>query len=256
MPEPRSLAERMRDGDCVYGPFVFSPDPAHTELAGIAGFDFVIVDLEHAPLGISDVLAHVRAAASASLSVIVRVADAAPAEAARLLDIGVTGIVFPHVGLAPEQTAAAVSALRYGPEGTRPACTGVRAGGYGQKEFSDYVRRAYDTTLAIGLIEDAAVVDRIGEVLGSVALDVVLPGPGDLAASLGLPGALSHPRVRAEVDRIVDAAQSRGLAVGAYVGSVEDALAWRKRGATFIAYSIDYKIVGAAFREIRSALAR
>jgi 2-keto-3-deoxy-L-rhamnonate aldolase RhmA len=100
------------------------------------------------------------------------------------------------------------------------------------------------------------VVERIDEVLGSVALDVVLPGPGDLAASLGLPGALSHPRVRAEVDRIVDAAQSRGLAVGAYVGSVEDALAWRKRGATFIAYSIDYKIVGAAFREIRSALAR
>lgn len=207
MPEPRSLAERMRNGECVYGLFVFSPDPAHTELAGLAGFDFVIVDLEHAPLGIADVLNHVRAAAGTDLSVIVRVADDAPAAAARLLDAGAAGIVFPHVGLSPERTQAAVSALRYGPEGTRPACTGVRAGGYGQRDFSDYVRRSNDTALAIGLIEDAAVVGRIGEVLDSVALDVVLPGPGDLAASLGLPGALSHPRVRAEVDRIADAAQ-------------------------------------------------
>ena len=131
----------------------------------------------------------------------------------------------------------------------------MRAGGYGQRDFSEYVRRSNDTALAIGLIEDAAVVGRIGEVLDSVALDVVLPGPGDLAASLGLPGALSHPRVRAEVDRIADAAQSRGRAIGAYAGSVEDAVAWRKRGATFIAYSIDYKILGAAFREIRSAMA-
>lgn len=257
MPDPRSLAERMRDGECVYGLFVFSPDPAHTELAGLAGFDFVIVDLEHAPLGIADVLAHVRAAAGAGLSVIVRVADDAPAEAARLLDIGAAGIVFPHVGLAPERTAAAVSALRYGPEGMRPACTGVRAGGYGQRDFGAYVRRSNETTLAIGLIEDAAVVGRIGEVLDSVALDVVLPGPGDLAASLGLPGELAHPRVRAEVDRIVDAVQARrGPAIGAYVGSVEDAAAWRKRGATFIAYSIDYKILGAAFREIKAAMAK
>ena len=212
MPEPRSLAERMKAGECVYGPFVFSPDPAHTELAGLDGFDFVIVDLEHAPLGVADVLAHIRAAAGAGLSVIVRVAVDAPVEAARLLDAGAAGIVFPHVGLSPERTQAAVSALRYGPEGTRPACTGVRAGGYGQRDFSEYVRRSNDTALAIGLIEDAAVVGRIGEVLDSVALDVVLPGPGDLAASLGLPGALSHPRVRAEVDRIADAAQSRGRA--------------------------------------------
>ncbi len=255
MPDGTSLAARLRAGECVCGPFVFSPDPAHTELAGLAGFDFVIVDLEHAPLAVGDVLAHVRAAAGAGLSVLVRVADDTPGAAARLLDAGAAGIVFPHVGLSPERTAAAIAALRYGPEGNRPACTGVRAGGYGQRDFGDYVRRSNAETLAIGLIEDAAAVERIEEVLSSVALDVVLPGPGDLAASLGLPGDLAHPRVRAEVDRIVAAAEARGLAVGAYVGSVEDAVAWRKRGARFIACSIDYRILGQAFRNIRDALA-
>jgi 2-keto-3-deoxy-L-rhamnonate aldolase RhmA len=257
MPPAVSLAERMQRGDCVCGPFVFSPDPAHTEIAGRAGFDFVIVDMEHAPLDIRDVLAHVRAADAVGISAIVRVADDTPAAVARLLDAGAAGIVFPHVGLSLERTRAAVSALRYPPAGERPACTGVRAAGYGLDRFGDYVERSNDTTLAIGLIEDAPVVGRLDAVLSAVKLDVVLPGPGDLAASLGLPGELSHPRVRAEVDRIVDAVQARrGGAIGAYVGSVEEAAAWRKRGAVFIAYSIDYKIMAATLRDIRSALPR
>ena len=251
----RSLAERMQDGDCVYGLFVFSPDPAHTELAGRAGFDFVIVDLEHAPLDIRDVLDHVRAADAVGLSVIVRVADDAPAQMARLLDAGVCGIVFPHVGLSPARTAAAVSALRYAPAGDRPACTGVRAADYGLSPFGDYVERSNNMTLAIGLIEDAAVTGRLDEVLSSVRLDVVMPGPGDLAASLGLPGELTHPDVRAEVDRIIDAVLARkGTNIGAYVSSVQEAAAWRKRGATFIAYSIDYKILAATLRDIRAAM--
>ena len=254
-PTVPSLAARMQDGECVYGLFVFSPDPAHTEIAGLAGFDFVIVDLEHAPLGIADVVGHVRAADAAGISVIVRVADGAPAQAARLLDAGAAGIVFPHVGLSGAGTAAAVSALRYAPAGERPACTGVRAAGYGLEPFPDYAERSNAEALAIGLIEDASVVRRLDEVLSSVRLDVVLPGPGDLAASLGLPGDLAHPRVRAEVDRIIDAVQARrGCHVGAYVSSAEEAAAWRRRGATFIAYSIDYKILAATLRDIRDAL--
>ena len=255
MPASRSLAERMQDGDCVYGLFVFSSDPAHTEIAGRAGFDFVIVDLEHAPLDIRDVLGHVRAADAVGISVIVRVADDTPAQAARLLDAGVAGIVFPHIGLSFARTSAAASALRYSPAGDRPACTGVRAADYGLSPFGDYVERSNHTTLAIGLIEDAAVVDRLDDVLSSIRLDVVMPGPGDLAASLGRPGELTHPDVRAEVDRIVDAVQARkGTNIGAYVASAKEAAAWRKRGATFIAYSIDYKILAATLQDIRKAM--
>lgn len=250
-----SLAARMRDGACVYGLFVFSPDPAHTEIAGRAGFDFVIVDLEHAPLGIADVVAHVRAADAAGIATIVRVADNAPAAAARLLDAGAAGIVFPHVGLSQNETAAATRALRYAPAGERPACTGVRAAGYGLDDFGDYATRSNASALAIGLIEDAAAVARIDDVLSSAQLDVVLPGPGDLAASLGLPGQLEHPRVRAEVDRIVDAAEARrDCHVGAYVRSVEEAAEWRRRGARFIAYSIDYRILATTLRDIRNGM--
>ena len=250
-----SLAERIRNGDCVHGIFVFSPDPTHTEIAGLAGFEFVIVDLEHAALDIHDVASHVRAAGAVGISTIVRVADDSPASVARLLDSGVAGIVFPHVGLSPERTRAATSAMRYAPAGNRPACTGVTAAGYGLQPFNDYVQRSNGDALAIGLIEDAPVVDRLDEVLSSTRLDIVMPGPGDLAASLGLPGELAHPKVKEEVDRIVETVQQSGRStIGAYVTSVEAAVAWRQRGAKFIAYSIDYRILGAALRDIRSGM--
>lgn len=178
-----------------------------------------------------------------------------PASVARLLDTGIAGIVFPHVGLSLERTAAATAAMRYAPTGERPACTGVRAASFGLRPFSDYVQWVDRDILAIGLIEDAPVVDRLDEVLSTVRLDVVLPGPGDLAASLGLPGELSHPKVTAEVDRIVETTQQNGgCAIGAYVTNPEDGNAWRRRGARFIAYSIDYRILGAAFRDIRYAM--
>ncbi|MGK0172430.1 MAG: 4-hydroxy-2-oxoheptanedioate aldolase [Gammaproteobacteria bacterium] len=255
MPIIKSLAERMDDGECVYGMFVFSPDPAHTELAGLAGFDFVIVDTEHAPLSIEHVLDHVRAAAAIGISIVVRVGDDATSPLARVLDAGVVGIIFPHVGLADSQTARAVSALRYPPLGTRAACTGVRAAHYGLSAFSDYVERSNQSTLAIGLIEDACVVDSLDTVLSTTNLDLVMPGPGDLAASLGLPGELQHPRVLAQVDRIVEVVLARkDCHLGVYVGSVEEATAWRERGARLVAYSIDYKILAATFRDIRRAM--
>jgi 2-keto-3-deoxy-L-rhamnonate aldolase RhmA len=245
----------MRNGECVYGLFIFSPDPAHTELAGLAGFDFVIVDTEHAPLGIDNVLAHVRAADAAGIAAIIRVGDDEPSRLAPLLDAGVAGIIFPHVGMPGSQTANAVTALRYPPHGTRAACTGVRAAHYGLGAFSDYVERANDSTLAIGLIEDAAVIDNLDAVLSDANLDLVMPGPGDLAASLGLPGELAHPRVRTQIDRIVEAVHAReDCRLAAYVGSVEEAVTWRERGASLIAYSIDYKILATTLRDIRTAM--
>ena len=255
MPETRSLKSRIQEGTCVYGMFIFSPDPAHTELAGLSGIDFVIVDLEHAPLEIGNVLDHVRAARGVGISVIVRVADDAPAGAARLLDAGVEGIIFPHVGLSSSRTKNAVSAMRYSPDGNRPACTGVRAADYGLRPFVNYVGDSNAGSFAIGLIEDTLAIDSLESVLETSGLDMVMPGPGDLAASLGLPGQLTHPRVAKEIARIVAIVKKRSNCyIAAYVNNAEEAISWRKSGAKLIAYSIDYKIFGAALRDIRQAM--
>lgn len=246
--DPPSAAERL-------GLFVFSPDPAHTEIASQAGFDFVVVDTEHAPLSIPDVLGHIRSAAATGCAVLVRLPLTDVDRIAPYLDAGAAGVVLPHAGLDLDCTLDALDRLRYPPHGRRAACSGVRSNAYGLHDFSTTAEQANRTVLGWGLIEDPDVVDDIDNVLAACAFDAVIPGPGDLAAALGVPGQLDHPRVRDSVDRIVDAARRTGTcAVGMYVTDPTQCPSWRARGIDFFIYSIDYKVLASALRDANDAL--
>lgn len=239
---------KLREGEPIAGSFAFSPDAAHTEIMGKAGLDFVMIDLEHAPLTITDVVNHVRAAQLAGISPYVRVRHNNAADVGRILDTGATGIMFPHVGLDPEATKSAIDALRYFPHGIRPSCTGVRAVDFGLSSFNDYVEQSNEDVISIGLIEDQVVVDRISEVLDEYDLDVVIPGSGDIATSLGLPGQHTHPRVVESLMKVVDATKAHGKSkVGMYLADPKLAPQWRERGVDFFLVSIDYRILAHAY---------
>lgn len=253
---PNPLATKLRSGERAFGSFVFSTDPANTEIVGSVGYDFVLIDTEHAPLGIGDVLAHVRAAHGVGTSAVVRVGTLEPAAIARLLDAGAQGIVLPHFGLDLEASEAALAAMRYAPDGTRPTCTGVRSASYGRALFAEYASRANEDTLAIGLVEDAAAVDQIEAVLaGAARLDAVMPGPADLATSLGVPGQQTHPAVVAAVQRVIEAAKALGrLKVGVYVADAALAAAWSQADVDFFVYSIDHRVLVRAYAESLTTL--
>lgn len=253
--DSRGLERLKTGGECV-GSFTFSPDPAHTEIMGRAGLDFVMIDLEHAPLTGSDVVAHVRAAQAVGITPFVRVRHNDAADVGRILDMGAEGIMFPHLGLDPEATKTALDALRYNPVGSRPTCSGVRAADYGLSPFADYAERSNDEVVAIGLIEDQAVVERIDDVLDEYAVDVIIPGSGDLATSLGLHGQHTHPRVVESLERVIEATRSHGRArAGMYITDAAAAPRWRERGVEFFLVSIDYRILAnaytAAIRDLR-----
>lgn len=248
---------KLRQGQEVAGSFTFSPDPAHTEIMGLAGLDFVMIDLEHAPLTITDVVAHIRAAELHGISPFVRVRHNNPADVGRILDAGASGIMFPHVGLDPEATKSAMDAMRYNPEGIRPSCTGVRAIDFGLSSFSDYVTRSNSEVISIGLIEDQVVVEKIDEVLEEYQLDIVIPGSGDIATSLGLPGEHTHPKVVESLMKVVDATIANGKSkVGMYLADPKLAPQWRDKGVEFFLLSIDYRFLaqayGAALQDIKS----
>jgi 2-keto-3-deoxy-L-rhamnonate aldolase RhmA len=249
MPPGHSRAiEKLRDGGECVGSFTFSPDPAHTEIIGAAGFDFVVIDLEHAPLAASDVLAHVRAARATGISPFARVRHNDPADVGRLLDLGAEGIMFPHLGLQPEHTRRALDALRYNPAGSRPTCSGVRAVDYGLSSFADYAARSNDSVVSIGLVEDQDVVERIEEVLDEFPVDVVIPGSGDLATSLGVHGQHTHPRVIESLERVIDATKASGTAkAGMYLSDASAAPRWRELGVELFVVSIDYRILAHAY---------
>ena len=215
---------------------------------GGAGLDFVMIDLEHAPLTSSDVISHVRAAQAVGITPFVRVRHNDPADVGRMLDIGAQGIMFPHLGLHPAETKAALDALRYNPRGSRPSCSGVRAADYGLSSFAEYATRSNEEVIAIGLIEDQSVVDRIDEVLNEYDVDVVIPGSGDLATSLGLHGQHTHPKVIESLERVIAATKANGRSkVGMYLTDATAAPRWRDLGVDFFLLSIDYRILANAY---------
>lgn len=249
--------ERLNRKEVAVGTFVFSSDPATTEIVAGAQFDYAVIDLEHAPLSIADVLAHARAADAAGISCWARVGHAEPPEIGRILDTGVQGLIMSHFGRDIEQSKAMLEGFRYPPRGTRGTCSGVRGLRYQSEDLNGEIRAANERAFSIGLIEDAQVVEQIEDVLAIDGLDAVMAGgAGDLAASMGLHGQGNHPQVREAALHIVQSARKRGLKAGVYVGDVEGADFWMAAGVDFIAYSIDYKILAQAYIAARASFAR
>ncbi|MBN9426870.1 MAG: hypothetical protein J0H09_10230 [Burkholderiales bacterium] len=249
--------DRFARNELALGSFVFTHDPAMSEILAGAGFDYGVVDLEHAALSVADILAHARAADAAGMSCWARVGHAEPPEIGRILDTGVQGIILSHFGRDIEHSRSMLQAFSYPPEGSRGTCSGVRGLFYQVPDLPSQITAANARALAIGLIEDAQVVERLDEVLALPGLGAVMAGgAGDLAASMKLYGQGGHPRVRKAALSIVESAKAKGLKAGVYVSELEDAPFWADVGVDFCAYSIDYKVVARAYQAAFGALSK
>lgn len=252
-----TLKRRLDAGQRLHGIFVFSPDPASTEMAGRAGFDLVVVDREHTALSWSDVSAHLRAGMAVGTPALVRIAALRPDEVGRALDLGAEGVLLPHFGLDAAASGACARAARFAPEGERGTCTGTRAAGYGQADFAAALREANANALVVAQIEDAAVLPRLGDLLAAHRVDLVMPGLADLATSLGLPGRFAAPEVVEAVEAVetvFETARIRGIPVCGYVADAREAARWRSRDLAMLVHSIDHKLLARAYAEARAAI--
>lgn len=244
---PTTLKDKLRINQPLLGSFVFSGDPNISEIYAECGYDFVIIDTEHALNDLRTVQTHLRACSAAGIHAVVRIGAANYADAPRLLDAGAEGIMIPHLGFGAAASEV-IASFKYWPQGTRPTCTGVQIAGYGLRNFAQAAERANQSVLSIGLVEDRECLDKLSEVYEQTKVDWVMPGPADLASSLGLHGQLTHPDVRAAVDKIITEAQRNNIAVGVYINEAQEISAWQGRGVGFFVYSIDYKVLGKALR--------
>ena len=235
------------------GSFVALSDPGIVEIMGASGFDFAIIDTEHSPLTDREVEAHIRACEAAGITPFVRLRDERPETIFHALDAGAMGVVIPHYGLIQSEDSLRVT--KYPPEGIRPVCWGVRAADYGVQDFSDYAVQANEEIMTIGLVEDAEVCERLDEVLERPGVDLIMPGPGDLASSFGVPGKIDDPRVVAVIDQIVEAAQRcEGLDVCMYVTKAEDVAKWTARGVRSFVCSGDRKMISELYVNLAKEL--
>jgi len=238
--------QRLQQGDLLFGVGVTLSSPVVSELLAEAGFDWLFLDAEHAPLE-SSALQSMLQAAGREVACIIRVPALTEADIKHALDIGATGVVVPQVNT-PEQAALAVQWARYHPAGRRGM--GVyRANHYGF-QVSEYLQQAAEKTVVVVQAESAEAVRNIDAIVQVPGLDAVLIGPYDLSASLGHPGDLAHPDFLQAVDRITSACQAQGLPLGIFGMNAEAVQPYIRRGYRLILMSVDTVLLGQAAREL------
>lgn len=226
-PEPISFRRRLAAGEPLLGTFIKTPTVHTTEIIGSLGFDFVVIDQEHAPFNRVATDLILLAARAAGTAALVRVPSHAPELLLAALDDGAQGIVVPHVASA-DDARAIVAAARYR-GGRRGFSNSPRAGGYGRAGVWEHVDASDSATAVIAMIEDPEALDRVDEIAAVDGIDAFFIGRGDLTVALQA-DSVDAPPVRAAVERIASAARAHRKPLCAHAGRLDTAeLHWLRR---------------------------
>lgn len=224
------LKTRLRQGKPVYGLLNSVPGPWLAEMIGRAGYDFVILDMEHLLVSEETLRHSLQAVLGTGCTPLVRVPETDAKLIGRLLDAGARGIVLPQVDSAAT-VARAIAACRFPPLGRR-GITGGPITGFGTLKLDDYIRLANDNIMVVPMIESRAGIDALPEILALEGVDMVLEGALDLALDMGIGPLPQDPRVEAAIGRLAAQCQDAGIPFCANPRSPEQAGRWRQAGIT------------------------
>jgi 4-hydroxy-2-oxoheptanedioate aldolase len=248
-----SLNRALRAGETVLGCFCELPCPESVELIGLAGWDFVVLDCEHAPITAPQLPGLVRAAAAAGIPAVVRVAGNDAPAIQHALDSGAAGVQIPQVA-SLEEARAAIAASRFHPIGRRGLNPFVRAADFSSLGVHELLERSNHEVALVLQIESAEGIAAIDAIVELPGIDAIFIGPYDLSQSLGTPGDTAHPHVYAAGERIVRQASAKGIAVGCFTNSAEEARRWLELGVRYLCYSVDTVLLLKALRGAASSI--
>jgi 4-hydroxy-2-oxoheptanedioate aldolase len=244
-----SLKHRLAAGEAVFGPWCALPTGSAMNVTASAGFDFVIIDLEHGPASFEATEEMIRAAQSEGVSPLVRLGQIDEAKILRALDAGADGVLVAHAET-PDDAAEAVALSKYHPIGRRGFSPYTRAGGYSGAAMGAHADRQNSRTLVGILLEGKHGIDNLDIILDTEHLDVVYIGAYDLSQALGIPGHVDDPRVRHELESCVRKIRDAGLTAGGFVARDRDDIQWMINiGMQFITYLPDCAVLHRAMRD-------
>ncbi len=237
----------MKEGKKTVGAWCQICSPYTAEIMAREGFDFLAIDLEHAPTDLAILLELVRALDGTGVQPFVRAPWNDFVAIKRILDTGVSGIVVPYVNTRAEAEAA-VKACKYPPEGIRGMSGSPRAAGYGRNPM-EYLQRANAEIMVITQVETAIAVENIDEILTVDDLDGVFIGPMDLATSMGHFGDAGQPEVQEAITTVEQKALAADKVLGTVAGTWEQAQAKYDKGYQMIMVMADGTTVAKAAAE-------
>lgn len=210
------------------------------EVIAKSGFDWVLIDTEHAPNELSGVLSQLQALSGGTAAAVVRPAWNDLVLIKGLLDIGAHNLLIPYVQTV-EEARAAVAATRYPPKGIRGVAAFHRSNQFGR--VSDYYSRIHEELCVIVQIETSEALRNLDAIAALDGIDGLFIGPSDLAAALGHLGENNHPYVRKAIEDAVKRIQKTGKAAGILATAEADAEHWLAQGCTIMAIGSDINLL-------------
>jgi 2-keto-3-deoxy-L-rhamnonate aldolase RhmA len=218
------------------GTWISSASPIVAEAMGHAGFDWGVVDMEHAPLDMMNLVHVLQALAGTKMSAVVRVPWNDAVMVKRVLDAGATTVLFPFVQ-SVQDAQRAVASTRYPPRGVRGLSSMTRASRFGT--VPNYLGSADAGMGVIVQLETLAALSQLEAIAAVEGVDAVFVGPADLSASLGHAGQFTHPAVMQAMSDAARRCKALGKAVGTVGGSPEVVTQYRAMGYDYLAISSD-----------------
>jgi 4-hydroxy-2-oxoheptanedioate aldolase len=220
------------------GTFMKIPAVETVEIVALAGFDFIVLDYEHAPLTLSDLNHMILVARALGVAPVVRVPDHGYGDVQRVLDAGAAGLFFPHVSDRAE-CERVVRQASHPPYGTRGAGGGMRAGNWGMagRGSASYVKDGVEKVMRIPMIEEKVAVDNADEILAVPGVDGVFIGPGDLSMTMGRK--MTDPEVQSAIEDVLKKAKAARVPVGTVSSDAAGARRLIEKGYDFLLVSND-----------------
>jgi 2-keto-3-deoxy-L-rhamnonate aldolase RhmA len=218
------------------GTWIMSASPIVAEAIGCAGFDWGVLDMEHTPLDLMELVHLLQAVGNTKMVPVVRVPWNDTVYVKRVIDAGAQSLLFPFVQNA-EEARRAVAATRYPPQGVRGMAGMSRASKFGT--LPDYLKTAnalMSVTVQLESLQAVAELEAIASVEG---VDAIFLGPADLSASMGHVGQLTHPEVMDVMGRSAERCRALGKPVGTVGGTPELVAQYRAMGFDYVAVASD-----------------
>ncbi len=250
---PNSFKDAIRRNHAQIGIWNSLCSVIAADILGTAGFDWVLIDMEHSPNDMMSVLGQLQAYEVGGTVPVVRPPWNDPVTIKRILDLGVFSLLIPMVQTA-EEARAAVSATRYPPAGIRGVSLSQRGNRYGR--IGDYMKRVEDEICVLVQIETLSALDRVEEIASVDGVDGVFFGPADLSADMGLIGQPTHADVTASIAEAARKVAALGKPTGTLIGDLKLVEHWLKSGFSFVACGSDLALLARGAENLRAQVAK
>ncbi len=238
----------IKSGQAQYGLWMGLPDSICAEIGAGAGFDWLLIDSEHAPYSIRDIHNHLQTIQAYNIPAIVRPVEGRTALLKQLLDIGAQTLLIPMVDTA-EQAQQLVKNVRYPPQGIRGLGTSMaRAARW--NSVDGYLQKANDEICLIVQAETTKAMENLAEIVAVDGVDAVFIGPSDLSASMGHIGNPGHPDVVAAIEQGFATILKAGKAAGVLAVDEKLAKGYVEKGASFVGVGVDAALLTNATRQL------